>query len=127
MPTKTAALRDWIDDEGTPLARRALILAGPMGSPVAYVGVPSGHDLAGKSYDDIPLECHGGLTFADEGGRGNWPAGWYWYGWDYAHSGDFMSFAPKLGGHRWTIEEVEAETRKVMDQLGILISESIAD
>lgn len=126
MAMKTAALLDWTEDEGNPLARRALIKTGPCGSFCAYVGVPADSTLAGQPYDDVPLRVHGGLTFGSEGGHG-WPGGWYWYGWDYAHSGDFMDFAPRLGGHQWTVEEVEAETRQVMDQLRDLLADAMTD
>lgn len=57
-------------------------------SVCAYLGVPEDHPLAGHSYDLLPLECHGGLTFAGKG-DGKWfPTGFFWYGWDYAHCGD---------------------------------------
>lgn len=127
MATKANALRDWTEDEGTPLARRALIRTGPGGSFCAYVGVPADSSLAGRDYDDMPLNCHGGLTFSDAGGRSGWPEGWYWYGWDYAHGGDFLNYAPRMGGHRWTLEEIEAETRGVMDQLRDLLAEAMTD
>lgn len=130
MRTKTGALRDWTEDEGTPLARRAIILDGPA-SICGYVGVPMGHPLAGKNYDDMPLDVHGGLTFASEGGR-HWPEGWYWYGWDYAHLGDITTYDlkyrknPERDAHLWTVEEVEAETRGVMDQLRDMMAEIAA-
>jgi hypothetical protein len=57
-----------------------------------YLGVPIDHPLAGFSYDDIPLDCHGGLTFAGEGEGEYRPKHFYFYGWDYAHAGDFTDF-----------------------------------
>lgn len=33
--------------------------------PCAYICLPKGHKYYKKSYDDIPVNCHGGLTFAD--------------------------------------------------------------
>jgi hypothetical protein len=107
-------LRDWTEDEGTPLARRALVSTGPCGNFVAYVGVPADNSLAGRDYDDMPLDVHGGLTFAAEGGRRIWPAGWYWYGWDYAHAGDVIPGIRSFDEHdkAWTVEEVEAEARQ---------------
>jgi hypothetical protein len=132
MATKTSALRDWIEDEGTPIARRALILEGGA-SLCAYVGIPADHPLAGRNYDDMPLECHGGLTFGDAGSkRGPWPAGWYWYGWDYAHLGDITRYDRKYrtidpDAHEWTVEEVEAEARQVMEQLKRLLLEEMVD
>jgi hypothetical protein len=58
----------------------------------AYVRIPPGHPLYGKSYDaaDEFASPHGGFTFAEaekcdeEDGRG------WWLGWDYAHLGDAM-------------------------------------
>ena len=119
-------ISDWTEDEGTPLARRALVAQGPS-SLVAYVGVPEDHPLAGRHYDDMPLDCHGGLTFADKGGHSIWPKGWYWYGWDYAHAGDFLSFLPNSSDRQWTVEDVEAEARQVMKQIEALLAESVAD
>lgn len=62
-----------------------------------YVGIPIDHPLAGFGYDDLPLECHGGLTFSGAGhkskeGGSIWPEGFWWYGWDYAHAGDYCDF-----------------------------------
>lgn len=69
---------------------RFMVMRGP-NSLCAYVGVPLSHPLAGHDYDDVPLSCHGGLTFSEKGG-GKWPEGWWWYGWDYAHSGDAATY-----------------------------------
>lgn len=103
-------IKDWFD-EGV----RCLIIRGP-NSLCAYVGVPIDHPLAGKDYDDVPLDCHGGLTFAGQGAGQPWPKGWYWYGWDYAHSGDYCFFYDKppfigsrydhLDCKKWGIKDV---------------------
>jgi len=37
----------------------------PMGHRCGYVEIPKGHELHGKHYDDINIDCHGGLTFSD--------------------------------------------------------------
>lgn len=67
-----------------------------------YVGVPKGHPLHGKSYDDVPYEqvsVHGGLTYTEgcqgdpekdichvaEDGDHVW-----WLGFDCAHNGDIV-------------------------------------
>ena len=99
-------------DEGV----RILVLRGPV-AICAYLGVPSAHPLAGFSYDDIPLDVHGGLTFGQDGdgSKGDWPAGWYWYGWDYAHSGDYCVYDGlrdrNVGAHQWTPKEVVDEAK----------------
>lgn len=51
-----------------------------------YVGLPEGHKFYGKGYDDIDIDCHGGITFADhwEDQKDN-----LWYiGFDCAHHMD---------------------------------------
>ncbi len=96
-------------DEGI----RFIIMRGPA-SLCAYVGISVDHPLAGKNYDDLPIRAHGGLTYSREGGD-NYPAGYYWYGWDYAHGGDYCFYYDKepLAGRysqskdtKWLVEEV---------------------
>ena len=81
-------LRDWFD-EGV----RIVIMRGPASMNV-YLGVPKDHPLAGFDYDSIPLNCHGGLTFSQEGDK-FLPKNYWWYGYDYAHAGDFTIFGKK--------------------------------
>lgn len=92
---------------------RYIIMRGPA-SLCAYIGIPASHPLAGRDYDDIPLDVHGGLTFAHTG-DGLRPEGMFWYGWDYGHSGDKSFYDldyPQF--HRpestaWTVEMVKQE------------------
>ena len=97
-------------DEGV----RFIVLRGP-GSLCAYAGIPIKHPLAGKDYDDLPVEAHGGLTFSQKGKGGDehWPKGYWWYGWDYAHSGDFSLHSLKdpsgnvgIKEKKWTVKDV---------------------
>ena len=99
---------------------RVLIMRGPC-SLCAYLGIPLEHPLAGNSYDDLPIRCNGGLTFGKESPRGNkgaeWPEGYYWYGWDYAHCDDLSFYDLNDGGlskwkakaKAWTVKDVEGE------------------
>lgn len=101
-----------------------LILEGPFGNPCAYVGIPPEHPIAGQHYDNVDIECHGGLTFGALGDEETRPADRYWYGWDYSHSGDAISFSGMpypMPGKYWTLEEVEIEVRNVADQFATLI------
>lgn len=73
-----------------------------------YVGLPPGHPLHGKGYDDVDADVHGGLTFADEcadamredryvchvPGPGE-PDHVWWLGFDCAHSGDYSPWKAK--------------------------------
>ena len=90
-------LVEWRDAEsGYPL----LIVRGPMGALCGYVGLPPGHPLHGKPYQEVDdsVNVHGGLTFSDacqEGGyichvpRPGEPSTVWWLGFDCNHSGDY--------------------------------------
>lgn len=67
-----------------------------------YVGVPPGHPLHGKSYnDDVSLEVHGGITFGDHCQEGppeqtvchipdpGEPEHLWWLGFDCHHARDY--------------------------------------
>lgn len=96
-------------DEGL----RFIVMRGPA-ALCAYVGLPKDHPLAGHNYDDLPVQAHGGLTFGREAGK-QWPEGYYWYGWDYGHAGDFSVYDEKYrdapsDDKKWTPAEVEADS-----------------
>lgn len=44
---------------------RCVVLFQPMGFRTAYVALPKDSQFYGVNYDEIPVECHGGLTYAD--------------------------------------------------------------
>lgn len=99
---------------------RVLIMRGPC-SLCAYLGIPIDHPLAGNNYDHLNISCNGGLTFGQESPKRRkgteWPQGYYWYGWDYAHCGDLSFYDLKPSGipdykatnKPWTVAEVEKE------------------
>lgn len=74
-------------------------------------------------YEDLPIECHGGLTFGHEITKeeaGKYPQGFtpgFWIGWDYAHAGDYTPISPSPDEKRWSAEEVEEECHRVIDQI----------
>ena len=94
--------------------------------PCAYVCLPKGHKYYQKSYDDIPIGCHYGLTFASDDFHFNpvyQPDVW-WIGWDYAHAGDYMGYdiifdkslqLPE--DKKWKTHEIFEEVKKVIEQL----------
>jgi hypothetical protein len=51
-----------------------------------YVAVPFGHPYYQKRYEDMDIECHGGLTFGE-------CADSHWIGFDCSHS---MDYSPSL-------------------------------
>lgn len=88
--------------------------------PCAYIVLPK---FNGTSYNDIPVECHGGLTYGQRDLEGvKLEDGEYVIGWDYAHWGDYISgmdiggsggFTPK----KWTTDEIVNEVMDVCRQL----------
>src|SRR6185312_12086640 len=92
---------------------RFVILKGGS-SLCAYAGLPIEHPLSGFNYDDIPVRAHGGLTFCGSDNK-HLPTGFYFYGWDYAHSGDYCDYydRPPLSeifshdeDKKWLVEDV---------------------
>ena len=96
---------------------RFIIMRGPC-SLCAYAGVPESHPLAGQRCYDLPIECHGGLTFSQLGGKKDFPSGYWWYGWDYSHCDDYVTYYDKPGfdselrsnSKKWTVKDVEGDT-----------------
>ncbi|MEM2772553.1 MAG: hypothetical protein QXR88_01760 [Candidatus Pacearchaeota archaeon] len=78
-----------------------------------YVVLPKGHKFYGKNCEDIKVDIHGGLTFAEE-----YREGWV-IGFDTAHIFDYI---PLLGEKQyykniWTAKKVINETKKLAEQL----------
>lgn len=91
--------------------------------PTAYVKKPRNSRYYGKK--DIDIEVHGGITYADDHiwiNNTQKNEGWF-IGWDYAHMGDYMGYeerVPKeyrVGGKKWTTEEIYKELRNVCYQV----------
>lgn len=87
--------------------------------PCAYIGLQEGHPYYNIDYDDIPIDCHGGLTY----GSNNHIAvaelrdNGYFIGWDYGHYGDYVTFSPYSNDKMWTTEEIIDECFNVIEQL----------
>ena len=86
--------------------------------PCAYIGLWEGHPYYEVDYEDIPIDCHGGLNYSD---HCHWNVKdlqfddvWF-IGWDYIHSGDY-DYNNKFG-RRWTTEEIADECLNVIKQL----------
>ena len=95
-----------------------MIMRGPS-SLCAYLGLPTDHPLSGFNYDDMPIKCHHGLTYSGEGSGKVRPNGYYWYGWDYGHHGDYcfyydlldMYSSDGLTDKKWMVEDVKKDMR----------------
>lgn len=91
--------------------------------PCAYVELPENNQYYGKDYDNIPIECHGGLTYSAYGllptSHPEYKNG-YWVGWDYAHYMDYTFFPIpdyECSGQIWTTEQILSEVKEVINQL----------
>lgn len=79
-----------------------LVKRGPMGAWCGYVGVSEGHPAFEKTYWDVDVEVHGGLTYADHCADGpedssichipdpGEPDHVWWLGFDCGHSFDLV-------------------------------------
>lgn len=93
--------------------------------PCAYVKLPKGHKYYGLDYDDIPVDCHCGPTYA-ESYLDIIPlnSGW-WIGWDYGHCCDYSGFmmheywldCNTSHYKKWTTAEIFEDVKRVIEQL----------
>ena len=100
--------------------------------PCGYVEIPRDSKYFNVDYDEIPVECHGGLTY----GRGflvgeaTIDDNRYFIGWDYAHYGDYVGY--RIGfieeslhtfDAKYTTEDIVRECKDVIEQLLMLEQE----
>lgn len=53
-----------------------------------YVGLPHGHRYYKERYDNIPVNCHGGLTYSRSTLHGQEDDNRWWIGFDCGHCND---------------------------------------
>lgn len=83
----------------------------------AYVHLPEGHPDEHKTDDELDRDVtvHGGLSFRQKAEGGG-----SWFGFDFAHGGDWVAMPPEIGdcaGKMWEVEEVVRETEHLAEQL----------
>ena len=71
-----------------------------------YVCIPATHKLFKVPYQDLDIDCHGGLTYSEKEGK-DWVIGF-----DCAHCGD----TPILQNEDYVINEC----KKIVDQLEVI-------
>ena len=115
----------WVDDS-TGLS--CLIIRHPsMKHLCGYVGVKEGSPLFGMDYSNDRLnsiDVHGGLTYADRY-KGE-PKDIWWFGFDCAHSGDYVPSMAQYGGTfeddiYWTVSAVETECTSLAEQIHAIV------
>lgn len=86
--------------------------------PCAYVRLPEDHYYYGKSYDEIPVDCHGGLSYSYDFIEVMLERSGWWIGWDYAHCGDYIkNWSTSVHRKKWTYSEIFEEVKQVIKQL----------
>lgn len=89
--------------------------------PCCYVFLPKEHKYYGKSYDEIDIDCHGGLTYSDNELIFNPLVNDDWIiGWDYAHCNDYIGYYGYdsfKNSKKWTTKELFEEVKQVIEQL----------
>ena len=65
-----------------------VVLFMPIGYRCGYVGLPNNNKYYKKKYDDIPVDCHCGLTYSAPGLFGQNDKDTWWIGFDCGHCCD---------------------------------------
>lgn len=89
--------------------------------PTAYVEIPEGHPLYGKTLHTDALDVHGGVTYAESSLQPLESTGWF-IGWDYGHAGDYAPYYEKgeyleVHSRKWMVDDVIAECMSACEQL----------
>lgn len=86
--------------------------------PCCYFKLNEGDKFIGEDMDNIPLNCHGGLTFARKTEKDSPMGEGYWLGWDYAHYGDAdgSGILKMLGmsGKKYTTDMLVADLKEAI-------------
>lgn len=91
----------------------------PLGHRCGYVGLPKGCLFVGDEPEDIPVDCHGGITYAKERLHDDGedyiedPNVAWWIGFDCAHYGDAPDYG-LVGEYFGDDEEVLKSTALMM-------------
>ena len=95
--------------------------------PCCYVKLEQDDQFFGHEYANIPIACHGGLTYSRKvlqlSSTEIDSDGW-WIGWDYSHTGDYVPYLEAILDKedvnrlkKWSTEELIGECKNVIDQL----------
>lgn len=112
------------------------ILRNTHGAWCGYVGVPNTHPAYGKDYNDVDVDVHGGLTYADVCGdhichvpEPGMPDDVWWLGFDTNHYSDYApgNFVYSIGtrpanemSHYKNVGYVTNEVKRLAEQLQAL-------
>jgi hypothetical protein len=93
--------------------------------PTAYVGLRKSHrvvKISKGNYDNVMMlnvGPHGGFTYSGDNSFEQVYFGYYWFGWDYGHYGDYQEFPDSVfgKGKKWTHGEILKEVLQIIIQL----------
>ena len=84
-----------------------------LGHRCGYVKIPYWHPAYEKSWDELDIKCHGGITYASHSLLGKTHASGWWIGFDCAHFGDI----PDVQSAIKYFNEGDEEQRKTLNFL----------
>ena len=89
------------------------------GAHCGYLGVPKSHPWFGKDYNDLDVEVHGGLTYANGAPDFPYATGLeiWWVGFDCGHFMDYMPGMPSGGDEDPSAFKDEAYVRTEIEGL----------
>lgn len=93
--------------------------------PCCYIEIPKCNKFYNCDYVDIPLECHGGLTYSRNtltNVETNRKSKRWFIGWDYGHYGDYLGYDEIYGieNHyekKYSSEDIEHDCLNAIDDL----------
>lgn len=77
-----------------------------------YIEVPKGHCYYHKEYNDMNIDCHGGLTFGESSDR-------HWVGFDCAHSCDYVPSIEHIRKNASSMKDNRDKMEKLKKMLDI--------
>lgn len=91
--------------------------------PCAYVELPHTDKFFGTSYKNVPVECHGGLTYGatfllDIKNS-------CFIGWDYAHCFDYSGYSLTFENYDESLEQVKHTTSEMINDCKDVIDQLI--
>ena len=101
--------------------------------PCAYVYLPNHMivNATAREWFEDTIDCHGGVTWCDHyvyGVDGTFDSSGYWFGWDYAHLGDFIyGLTSGPNDRKYTVKEIIEDIADVVDQLNTIIKDNYLD
>lgn len=88
-----------------------VVLFMPMGYRCGYVGLPEENKYYRKNYEDIPVECHGGLTYSSDTLFGQTDNNTWWIGFDCGHFCDGLDIELIYSYYNDTLETMGPVSR----------------